>query len=68
VTRVQLDGSIRGRDNSSQVEIVSGRLALTTNPASYGFSAAAGQCVTSTTVADSTTGQLYTQYSVGSCL
>jgi hypothetical protein len=68
VTRVQLDGSIRGRDNSRQVEIVSGSLALTTNPASYGFSAAAGQCVTSTTVADSTTGQLYTQYSVVSCL
>jgi hypothetical protein len=45
ITRVQLDGSLRGHDETGALEVVSGSFAITTNPAEYGFSASAGQCV-----------------------
>jgi hypothetical protein len=47
ITRVQLDGSLRGNDETGGLEVVSGTFAITTNPAEFGFSAAAGDCVTS---------------------
>jgi hypothetical protein len=68
VTRVQLEGSLRGSALGDQVEVVSGSLSIETNPAQYGFSASAGQCVSSTEVYDDVTFTSYTQYSVGACL
>jgi hypothetical protein len=47
--------------------VVSGTFAITTNPASYGFSATAGQCVTSTDTYDSVTYNDYTAYTVSAC-
>jgi len=66
--RVQIDGSIRGSELTSQTEVVSGSVTVTTNPAQYGFTASAGQCVQQSEVYDSATFQYYTAYSVGSCL
>jgi hypothetical protein len=68
VSRVQLDGSLRGFEGSDVIEVVSGSFAITTDPAQYGFSAIAGQCVTATEIYDETTYESWTQYSVGACL
>jgi hypothetical protein len=68
VTRVQLDGSLRGTDGSDTLEVVTGSFAITTNPSQYGFSAVAGQCVTATEIYDEVTYTSWTQYSVGACL
>jgi hypothetical protein len=68
VTHVLLDGVLRGSDASTQVQVVSGSFAIETNPAQYGFSASAGQCVSGTDTYDSTTYTYFTQYSVGACL
>jgi hypothetical protein len=68
VTRVLLDGSLRGIANTDQVEVVSGSFSMTTSPAQYGFSASAGQCVQSTYEYDPVTYNDYTAYSVGACL
>lgn len=67
VTQVLLDGSIRGGDASDRVEVLSGTFGLVTNPASFGFSATAGQCVSPQEVEDATTGALYDQWTVGAC-
>jgi hypothetical protein len=67
VTRVLLTGGLRGSDASDQVEVIGGAFAMTTNPASYGFSATAGQCVSSTEAFDTTTSDYYTQWTVGTC-
>lgn len=67
VTRVELEGSLRGSALGDQVEVLSGSLAITTNPAQYGVSATAGQCVSSTEIYDDVTFTSYTQYSVGAC-
>jgi hypothetical protein len=68
VTRVLLDGSLRGIADTDQIEVVSGTLSMTTNPAQYGFAAAAGQCVSSTYETDPVTYEDYETYSVGACL
>jgi len=68
VTRVQLDGALRGDELGEQLEVVSGRFSMTTDPAQYGFSASAGECVFATEVYDDTTYSSWTQYSVGTCL
>jgi hypothetical protein len=67
VMRVLLDGSLRGSDASTQVEVATGSFSLATSPAGHGFTASAGQCVTSTDVIDTATGRSYTQYTVGAC-
>lgn len=67
VTRVTLDGSLRSLDGSDQVQIATGSFGIATSPASFGFTAAAGQCVTSSAATDPTTGALFTQWTVGSC-
>ncbi|MBA3396306.1 MAG: hypothetical protein H0T89_26990 [Deltaproteobacteria bacterium] len=67
VTQVFLDGSLRSSLAQDHVEVVSGTLRLATNPASYGFTAIAGQCVSSQEVVDASD-RYYTQWSVGSCL
>ena len=67
VTRVLLDGSLRGGQASDRIEVASGTFAISTTPASYGFSATAGQCVTGTDVYDDTTLSSYTQWTVGAC-
>ena len=68
VTRVLLTGGLRGSDLSDQVEVIGGSFAMTTNPASYGFAATAGQCVSSTEAVDATSGDYYTRWTVGTCL
>jgi len=67
VTRVQLDGTLRGSGASNSIEVATGAFSIATNPAQYGFVASAGQCVTSTDAYDATTGAAYTQYAVGAC-
>ncbi|HEU0034454.1 MAG TPA: hypothetical protein VFQ53_27715 [Kofleriaceae bacterium] len=66
VTQILLDGSLRSSDASDQIEVLSGTFAIATNPAQYGFSATAGQCVSSTSVQDPS-GAFYDQFSVGAC-
>jgi hypothetical protein len=67
VTQVLLDGSLRGGDASDRIEVLTGTFGITTNPASFGFSATAGQCVSSQEVTDPTTGAFYDQWTAGSC-
>jgi hypothetical protein len=68
VTRVQLDGSLRGSSFGDVVEVLYGSLSVETNPAQFGFSAAAGQCVTATDEYDDVTYTSYTSYAVGACI
>lgn len=67
VTQILLDGSVRSSLAQDHVEVLTGTLRLATNPASYGFTATAGQCVSSQEVID-TSDRYYTLWSVGSCL
>ena len=67
VTQLVLDGSLRSSVDSDRVEVLTGSLRLATNPASYGFTASAGQCVAGTEVIDEPSDTYYTQWSVGSC-
>jgi hypothetical protein len=67
VTRVLLTGALRTGAASDRIEVVSGSFGITTNPAEFGFTATAGQCVTSTFAEDVSTGQFYDQWLVGSC-
>jgi hypothetical protein len=67
VTQVLLDGSVRAAATGDRLEVATGSLRISTNPASYGFSAAAGQCVAAQDVADATTGDFYTRWTVGTC-
>ncbi len=68
VTRIQLDGTLRGEATSSQIEIVDGTFAITTDPVSYGFSATGGQCVSSSEQYDDVGGWYYEAFTVGACL
>lgn len=68
VTRVLLDGSLRGGAGADQIEVVSGAFSISTNPAQYGFAATAGQCVTGEEIYDETTYAYYTAWSTGACL
>lgn len=47
ITRVQLEGSLLADEAAGSVKVVSGNFSITTDPAQYGFSATAGQCVAS---------------------
>jgi hypothetical protein len=67
VTRVLLDGELTSREDASAVEVSSGTFSITTNPSQYGFSATAGQCVSGDEAFDSTSGEYYTAWTVGSC-
>ncbi len=67
VTRVLLDGELTSRETSDQVQVTSGTFSITTNPAQYGFSASAGQCVSADEEYDSSSGELYTAWTVGTC-
>ncbi|HEY0193846.1 MAG TPA: hypothetical protein VGC42_22170 [Kofleriaceae bacterium] len=67
LTRLQLDGTLIGSDHSDQVKI-GGSLTITTDPASYGVSATAGQCVTGEGTTDPATGLDYTRWTAGACL
>lgn len=64
VTRVLLDGSLRG--DGDQLEVLTGALSLETNPAGHGFAATAGQCIAATEVRDAS-GSYFTQWTVGAC-
>lgn len=66
VTRVLLDGSLRGDGATDRVQ-VTGSFSIATNPASYGVTATTGQCVTSTVATDPTTGEPFTRWTAGSC-
>ncbi|HLL20769.1 MAG TPA: hypothetical protein VK427_01500, partial [Kofleriaceae bacterium] len=65
VTRLFLDGTVRGREDA--LEVVTGSLAIETNPARFGVTASAGQCVRGTDVIDTTSDEVYTQLAVGRC-
>lgn len=67
VTRVLLDGSLRGSPEGDHVEVLSGSFSIATSPSEYGFSANAGECVFATEIYDDTTFSSWTQYSVGTC-
>jgi len=67
VTHVLLDGALEGTTGTTTVRVASGTYSIETNPAQYGFTATAGQCVTSTDTYDSVTFNDYTAYSVGAC-
>ncbi|MGN6107602.1 MAG: hypothetical protein ACTHU0_21005 [Kofleriaceae bacterium] len=65
ITRVLVDGSVRvGGD---RIQVLTGELAIHTDPASYGVAAAAGQCVDATEAYDDVHGAFYTQWTAGSC-
>jgi len=67
VTQVLLDGSVRTSDASNQIEVVTGSFGIATSPTGHGFTASAGQCVTSSSAVDPATSRSYTQYTVGAC-
>lgn len=67
VTRVLLEGSLTSHEAASAVEVASGTFSITTNPAQYGFSATAGQCVAGEDTYDQTSGEYYTAWTVGAC-
>jgi hypothetical protein len=67
VKRVTIDGSLRGSDAGDQVEVLAGSFSVTTDPASYGFAATAGQCVAADDATDPTTGSTFTRFTVGAC-
>jgi len=67
VTQVLLQGSLRGSEADARVEVVTGTFGIATNPATYGFSATAGQCVSATEAYDTPSDRYYTQWSVASC-
>ena len=67
VTRVLLDGALTSSETSTAVQVASGTFSITTNPAQYGFTATAGQCVAGDEAYDSTTGEYYTAWTVGTC-
>ena len=66
VTQVFLDGSLRSEPLSDRIEVNGGTFKIVTNPASFGFTATAGQCVTATEADDPARGS-YTQWTVGAC-
>jgi hypothetical protein len=67
VTRVLLDGELTSSETSESVQVSSGTFSVTTNPAQYGFSATAGQCVSGDEAYDQTSGEYYTAWTVGTC-
>lgn len=67
VTRVLLDGELTSREDSDVVEVSAGTFSITTNPAQYGLSATAGDCLSNSEMYDSTTGEYYTSWMVGPC-
>jgi hypothetical protein len=68
VTQIVLDGSVRGDATADRLEVVTGSFRISTNPAGYGFTAAAGQCVSAAEVEDVPSGDFYTRWTVGACL
>ena len=68
VTQILLDGSLRSGAGADQLEVASGSFTIATNPASYGFTATAGQCVQGEDLYDAGTGAYYTAWTVGTCL
>ncbi len=67
VTAVRIDGSLRGDATGDALEVLTGSLAISTSPASYGFTAAAGQCVSAREVQDLPSGDFYTEWKVAVC-
>jgi hypothetical protein len=67
ITRVLLEGSLRSTETSDQLEVLAGTFSISTNPAQYGFSATAGQCVAGEDTLDATTDEFYTAWTVGVC-
>jgi len=67
VTQVLLAGALRGGDASDRIEVVTGAFSIATNPAGFGFSATAGQCVSASEAQDATSGAFYTAWTIGAC-
>jgi len=66
ITRVLLDGILRTTTVTDRLEVTTGSYGIATDPASHGFVATAGQCVTSTVVTDPSAPP-FVQWAVGSC-
>lgn len=66
VTQVRLDGAIQSAPTSG-FAVATGSFGLVTDPASYGVSAVAGQCVRSTTAVDPASGRSYERWSAATC-
>ncbi len=67
VTRMLLDGMLAGPDGGDMLDVTSGTFSIATDPASYGFTAAAGSCVTRSAATDPASGASFTQYAVTAC-
>jgi len=67
VTQILLDGSVRSDATGDRLEVLTGSLEISTNPAAYGITAAAGQCVSARDVEDLPSGDIYTQWLVSAC-
>ena len=67
VTQILLDGSVRAAATGDRLEVVTGSVRISTNPAGYGFTAATGQCVSASDALDLPSGDVYTSWSVGAC-
>lgn len=67
VTRVLLNGSLRATEDTDQLQVMTGSFAITTNPAQYGFTAATGQCVSSSEELDPVSDEYYTAWTAGAC-
>ncbi len=66
VLRVLLTGGLRSVGESDQLEVL-GTLSIETDPAEFGVSATAGQCVMSTEAEETETGRFYDAWLVGVC-
>ena len=67
ITRVVLDGSLVQNSSASGPVAVTGSFSVATSPASYGFTASTGQCVTTADAIDPTSGASYVQWTVAAC-
>ena len=68
VTQILLDGSVRSDATGDRLEVVTGSFRISTNPAGYGVSAAAGQCVAASDAIDPASSDFFTRWTVGACL
>jgi hypothetical protein len=65
IASIAFNGSMQS--SADQLQVLSGTLALATDPDSYGFLATVGQCLSAADAYDSTSLTAYTQYAVVDC-
>jgi hypothetical protein len=67
ITHVLVEGTLRSEPFGDRIRVVTGNASILTNPAGYGFSASAGQCIDATEIYDDQSYTSYTRYTVTSC-